>query len=126
MTEADPAEPAVGSVDPDCLFCRIVAGSIPSDKVSETSTTFAFRDIAPQAPTHILVVPKRHVTDVAELARHHEGLLGDLTRAVADIADAEGVSDYRVVFNRGAGAGQTVFHVHAHLLAGRPLQWPPG
>jgi histidine triad (HIT) family protein len=115
-------------MEADCLFCRIVAGEIPADVVSDTARTLAFRDIAPQAPTHVLVVPKGHYRDVAELAAADPGLAAELLVESARIAVQEGVgaSGYRIVLNTGAGAGQSVFHVHAHVLGGRPLTWPPG
>jgi histidine triad (HIT) family protein len=111
----------------DCLFCKIVAGEIPADVVHETATTFAFRDINPQAPTHVIVVPREHYANAAELGTNGGALAGDVLAAAGAIAAAEGVTDgYRLVFNTGAGAGQTVFHVHCHVLGGRPLTWPPG
>ena len=113
---------------PDCLFCRIVAGDIPATVVHETESTLAFRDINPQAPTHVLVIPKAHHADAAALARVDPHLAADLLRVAGLIAEAEGITEsgYRTVFNTGAGAGQTVFHVHLHLLGGRGLTWPPG
>jgi histidine triad (HIT) family protein len=110
----------------DCLFCRIVAGEIPSSKVDETDRFLAFRDINPQAPTHVLAIPKQHVASLNEAG--DAPLLGELLLFARDIARAEGLADegYRVVVNTNAGAGQTVFHIHAHLLGGRPLRWPPG
>jgi histidine triad (HIT) family protein len=115
-------------VTTDCLFCRIVAGDIPATVVHETESTLAFRDINPQAPTHILVIPKAHHADAAAVATADPQLAADLLRVAGLIADAEGISEsgYRAVFNTGAGAGQTVFHVHLHLLGGRGLTWPPG
>ena len=112
----------------DCLFCRLVAGEIPATIVHETESTVAFRDINPQAPTHVLVIPKAHHTDAATLATADPALAADLLRVAGLIAEAEGIagSGYRAVFNTGAGAGQTVFHVHLHLLGGRDLTWPPG
>ena len=113
--------------DPDCLFCRIVAGEIPSTRVYETDAVYAFADISPQAPVHVLVVPKDHHRDAGSLGAQDPALAGRLLEAAAAVAEQQGVSDggYRVVFNTGAGAGQTVFHVHAHVLGGRPLGWPP-
>ena len=112
----------------DCLFCAIVAGEIPATKVLETDRILAFRDINPQAPTHVLVIPKTHYPDVAALAAEDAALLGEVIDAVQQVAVADGVAEtgYRVVFNTGAEAGQTVPHVHGHLLGGRVLTWPPG
>ncbi|MFI7613968.1 histidine triad nucleotide-binding protein [Nonomuraea terrae] len=112
----------------DCLFCKIVAKEIPAEIVHETGRTLAFRDINPQAPTHVLVVPKQHHPDAAALARADDGLADDVLKTAHAVAVQEGVAEggYRVVFNTGPGAGQTVFHVHAHVLGGRPLTWPPG
>lgn len=110
----------------DCLFCRIVAGEIPAEVVHTTARTVAFRDINAQAPTHVLVVPKGHYADAAALASGDPEASAELVIAAAAIAAAEGHDDYRLVFNTGAGAGQTVFHTHLHLLAGRPMNWPPG
>ena len=112
----------------ECLFCAIVAGEIPATKVLETDLILAFRDINPQAPTHVLVVPKAHYPDVAALAAADAALLGEVIDAARQVAADEGVAEagYRVVFNTGAEAGQTVPHVHAHVLGGRSLGWPPG
>ena len=112
----------------DCLFCAIAAGEIPATKVLETDRILAFRDINPQAPTHVLVIPKAHYPDVAALAAADAALLGEVIDGVQQIAAADGVAEtgYRVVFNTGPQAGQTVFHAHAHMLGGRPLAWPPG
>lgn len=110
----------------DCLFCKIVAGEIPGDIVHTTERTVAFRDIDPQAPTHVLVVPKAHFANAAELASGDPDASAELLTTAAAIAAAEGHDDYRLVFNTGPGAGQTVFHTHVHLLAGRSLTWPPG
>ena len=111
-----------------CLFCRIIAGEIPSSKVYEDDEVFAFNDINPQAPLHVLVVPKRHIATVNDLAPGDEALVGTLVRRAAAIAAENGYAErgYRTVFNCNAEAGQTVFHVHLHLLAGRRLGWPPG
>lgn len=113
---------------PDCLFCKIVAGDVPAEMVAESGRTIAFRDINPQAPTHVLIVPKDHHPDLAALASADGGVLAELAAQAGRVAEAEGIADsgYRVVFNTGAGAGQTVFHVHAHVLGGRPMAWPPG
>ena len=112
----------------ECLFCAIVAGEIPATTVLETDRILAFRDINPQAPTHVLVIPKEHYPDVSALAAADGGLLGEVITGVRRVAETEGVSEhgYRVVFNTGAHAGQTVPHVHGHLLGGRSLTWPPG
>jgi histidine triad (HIT) family protein len=110
-----------------CLFCKIVAGEIPADVVHETATTLAFRDIEPQAPTHVLVIPRTHQPDIATLAAAEPEAAVDLLNAVAEVAKQEGLSDgYRLVFNTGAQAQQTVFHVHAHVIGGRDMTWPPG
>jgi histidine triad (HIT) family protein len=112
----------------DCLFCAIVAGEIPATLVVETDRVLAFRDINPQAPIHVVVISKTHYPDVAALAAADDALLGELLRQAHHAATAEGIgtSGYRVVFNTGAHAGQEVPHVHAHLLGGRSLTWPPG
>jgi histidine triad (HIT) family protein len=113
--------------DPDCLFCKIVAGEIPSDRVLETDDVIAFRDIAPQAPTHVLVIPRRHIPDAHALTDGDRPLLAALFDAVRRIADEAGLErGYRVVTNVGPESGQTVFHLHLHLLGGRPMAWPPG
>lgn len=115
-----------GEPQDDCLFCKIIAGTIPSTIVRETETTLAFRDVNPQAPTHVLVVPKAHHKDAATLASAAPELAADVLREAQAVADAEDLDSYRIVFNTGAGAGQTVWHAHAHVLGGRSLQWPPG
>ena len=108
-----------------CLFCRIVRGEIPAKIVREDAHTVAFRDIDPKAPTHILVIPKEHVASLDEAT--DPTLVGRLSLAAAEIARSEGLTGgYRTVVNTGAGAGQTVFHLHLHLLGGRKLTWPPG
>jgi histidine triad (HIT) family protein len=113
--------------DPDCLFCKIVAGDVPSEKVAETDHALAFRDITPQAPTHILVIPKVHSPTLPELAGDHpESAIAVLTLA-RSVAEQEGILDgYRLVGNNGARAQQSVFHAHAHVLGGRDFRWPPG
>lgn len=110
----------------NCLFCKIICGEIPSNKVYEDETVFAFRDINPQAPTHVLVIPKTHVNSVAEAT--DPALMGKVVLAAASIARQEGLEEggYRLVCNHGPNAGQTVFHIHVHLLGGRSLGWPPG
>ncbi|HEU4811140.1 MAG TPA: histidine triad nucleotide-binding protein [Nocardioides sp.] len=112
--------------DPGCLFCRIVAGDIPGEIVHVTERTVAFRDINAQAPTHVLVVPRAHYRDAAALAAGDPETAAEMLTTAASIAAAEGHDDYRMVFNTGAGAGQSVFHAHLHVLAGRALTWPPG
>jgi len=110
----------------DCLFCKIVAGEIPAEIVSTTEHTVAFRDISPQAPTHVLVVPRIHSADAASLAIDSPEAAAALLVETRRIAVAAGHDSYRLVFNTGADAGQTVFHAHGHVLAGRDLTWPPG
>jgi histidine triad (HIT) family protein len=117
----------MSAVDPDCLFCKIAGGEIPADVVAETDLSLAFRDLNPQAPTHVLVIPRRHSPTLPELADDDPASAADvltLTRQVALDAGIEG--GYRVVFNNGEAAGQSVFHAHAHVLGGRPFTWPPG
>jgi histidine triad (HIT) family protein len=110
----------------DCLFCQVVSGELPADIVLEGAAVIAFRDINPQAPTHVLVVPRDHYPDVAALAAADPAVLAELVLVGRQVATAEGHDDYRLVFNTGVGAGQSVFHVHGHVLAGRPMSWPPG
>jgi len=113
--------------DADCIFCKIVAGEVPADVVHRTDTTIAFRDLEPQAPTHVLVIPVRHYPDVAAVAAAEPELAADLLAAVGAIAKQEGLDDgYRTVFNTGALAHQTVFHAHLHVLGKRRMTWPPG
>lgn len=110
-----------------CLFCRIIAGEIPSKMVFEDEVTYAFRDINPQAPTHVLVVPRKHIASLAEATADDERLLGYLHLIAARIADSEGLGNgFRTVINTGPDGGQTVDHVHVHLLGGRSMHWPPG
>lgn len=111
---------------PDCLFCRIVRKEIPAQLVHEDADTVAFKDIDPKAPTHVLIVPKRHIGKLAEAKPEDAELLGRIQLVAAKIAADGGLDSYRLVVNNGPGAGQTVFHVHYHLVGGRPLQWPPG
>lgn len=113
---------------PDCLFCQIVAGDIPAQRVLESDRTLAFRDINPQAPVHVLVVPKEHYPDAAALAGADSGLLDEVVAQAHRVAVGEGIDrdGYRLVFNTGERAGQTVAHAHAHVLGGRAMTWPPG
>ena len=113
---------------PDCLFCGIVAGDVAATQVLESARTLAFRDVNPQAPTHVLVIPKEHHLSVASLASAGGGLLDEVITQAHNVAIAEGAGEagYRVVFNTGREGGQTVRHVHAHVLGGRPMTWPPG
>jgi len=110
----------------DCLFCGIVAGEIPSDIVHTTERTVAFRDVNAQAPTHVLVVPKEHYANAAELAAGDPVAMAELVTCAHAVATAEGHDDYRLVLNTGPDAGQSVFHTHLHLLGGRSMTWPPG
>ena len=111
----------------DCLFCKIVAGEIPADKIYEDGDLIAFWDISPQAPKHFLVIPKKHISGPSEIKAGDEQLLGKIMRIGAQLAAENDIGDaFRVVFNNGAGAGQTVFHIHMHILGGRPMNWPPG
>lgn len=110
---------------PDCIFCSIVSGDIPADRVYEDATTVAFRDTNPQAPTHVLVVPREHFVDLPDLARDAVAAAGWLA-GIRGAAEALGVREFRTVCNTGAGVGQSVYHVHAHVLAGRSMGWPPG
>jgi len=112
----------------DCLFCKIIAGQIQSRFVYEDHELVAIRDINPQAPLHTLIIPRRHIATLNDLEPHDDALVGSMTRAAATIAKEHGYAElgYRTVFNTNAGAGQTIFHIHMHLLAGRGLGWPPG
>ena len=112
----------------DCLFCRIAANEIPADFVEQDSRSFVIRDINPQAPTHLLVIPREHLESLDDASQKDEALLGHLLRMAARVANAAGLEEdgYRTVINTGAGAGQSVFHVHLHVIGGRPLSWPPG
>jgi histidine triad (HIT) family protein len=109
-----------------CIFCRIIAGEIPSAKVAETSTAIAIRDVAPAAPVHVLVIPKVHITSLADAT--DSALLGELVTLAAAVARSEGIdsSGYRTVINTGADGGQSVSHLHLHVLGGRAMGWPPG
>ncbi len=111
-----------------CVFCRIVAGDDPAQVVHATDSIVAFRDLNPQAPTHIQIIPKEHVESAAELEERHAGMLADVFQAAAHLAKAEGIerTGWRLVTNIGPDGGQHVFHLHFHLLGGRPMGWPPG
>ena len=112
----------------ECLFCKMVSGAIPCDKVYENEYVLAFRDIDPKAPTHILIIPKKHITTLNEINENDQDLLGELLLTAKKIAKDEGIdtSGYRTVFNCNSDGGQTVFHIHMHLLGGRQMAWPPG
>ncbi|HEY7465013.1 MAG TPA: histidine triad nucleotide-binding protein [Candidatus Limnocylindria bacterium] len=112
--------------DADCLFCRIAAGEIPAEIVRSDDQVVVFRDINPKAPTHLLAIPRRHIASAAELTDQDGPLLAALFGTLRDLAAEAGVGGYRIVTNVGPDAGQSVFHVHFHLLAGRSMAWPPG
>ena len=116
------------TADPTCLFCRIVAGEIPATKVHDDDLVFAFRDIAPRAPTHILVIPRDHIASAADLSEADGTMLGRLFAVAAGLARDEDIEEggYRLVSNVGRWGGQSVDHLHFHLLGGRPFSWPPG
>ena len=113
---------------PACIFCRIIAGDIPSTRVYEDEWIVAFNDQNPQAPMHVLIVPREHVATLNELAAGHDALVGSMVRRAAALAAERGFAEggYRTVFNCNAAAGQTVFHIHLHVLGGRTMTWPPG
>lgn len=112
----------------DCIFCKIAAGDIPSDVVYQDEDVLAFRDLSPQAPTHILVIPKRHISTLNDIEPGDGELIGKMYLAAKEIAKAEGIDEagYRTVFNCNAAGGQAVYHLHLHVLGGRQMQWPPG
>jgi histidine triad (HIT) family protein len=112
----------------DCLFCKILDGEIPADVIYESDAAIAFRDINPQAPTHVLIIPRRHIASINDLEEADREVVGSLYIAAQEIAQQEGIAEtgYRAVMNCGEGAGQTVFHIHMHVLGGRALGWPPG
>lgn len=114
--------------DQSCLFCRIVAKEVPADFVHQDDSAVVIRDINAQAPTHLLVIPRAHIESLDDASHKDEGLLGHLLRLAARVANGAGLAEggYRVVINNGAGAGQSVFHLHMHVLGGRPMNWPPG
>ena len=112
----------------NCLFCKILEGEIPAELIYESETAVAFRDINPQAPTHVLVIPRKHISTINDIEFDDETIIGSLYSAAQAIATAEGIADagYRTVMNCNEGAGQSVFHIHLHVLGGRQLSWPPG
>ena len=112
----------------DCLFCKIVSGEIPCDKIHENDKLIAFRDIDPKAPTHILVIPKKHIRSINELEISDQSLAGDILLSAKEIAKIENIesSGYRIIFNTNSDGGQTVYHIHMHVMGGRQLHWPPG
>ena len=112
----------------DCLFCQIIKGEIPADIVHQDERCLAFRDINPQAPVHVLIIPREHLESLDDASQKEEALIGHLLRVAARVANEQGLSEsgYRTVINTGAGAGQSVFHLHVHVLGGRSLNWPPG
>lgn len=112
----------------DCLFCKIIAGDIPANIVFENESTLAFRDINPQAPTHVLVIPRRHISTINDLGEDDRSLIGEMFLAAKQVAENEGIAEegYRTVMNCNRAAGQTVFHIHLHVVGGRDLDWPPG
>jgi histidine triad (HIT) family protein len=118
----------IPNMSENCLFCRIIAGEIPSARVHEDDICIAFSDISPQAPTHLLIVPREHISSLDEARGGHRETLGHLLLTAAEIARSKGFADdgYRVVINTNADGGQTVFHIHVHLLGGRPFVFPPG
>ena len=128
MSDAGDSRASTRERDPGCIFCRIVAGEIPSTRVAEDDTVIAFRDIAPKAPTHVLVVSREHIPSAAELTDADGPLLGRMFATIADIARAEGIAErgYRIVTNVGVWGGQSVDHLHFHLMGGRQLSWPSG
>jgi histidine triad (HIT) family protein len=110
----------------DTIFGRILRGEIPSDEVFSDDLCLAFRDVNPQAPVHVLVIPREPIAQLGQAAEEHQALLGHLLLVAARVARQEGLESWRTVINSGAGAGQTVFHLHLHVIGGRPLAWPPG
>ena len=112
----------------DCLFCKMISGEIPCDIVYEDESVFAFRDIDPKAPTHILLIPRKHIRSINELGESERNLAGELLLTAKKIAKDEGIdkSGFRTIFNTNSDGGQTVFHIHMHILGGRKMAWPPG
>ncbi|MFM7361229.1 MAG: histidine triad nucleotide-binding protein [Cyanobium sp.] len=122
-SDALPSEQAAGG---DTIFGRILRGEIPCDALYSDERCLAFRDVAPQAPVHVLVIPREPIPELADAEERHRDLLGHLLLVAAKVAKQEGLSGWRTVINSGAEAGQTVFHLHVHVIGGRPLAWPPG
>ena len=116
------------SPDPDCIFCKIVGGQIPAGIVFKNDQVTAFRDVNPQMPVHVLVVPNQHIANTEALEPQHDAIVGTVVRAAREVARLEGLSErgYRAVFNTGPDASNTVAHLHLHVLGGRPMSWPPG
>ncbi|MCW8831583.1 MAG: histidine triad nucleotide-binding protein [Gammaproteobacteria bacterium] len=112
----------------DCLFCKILDGEIPCDRVYENEHVIAFRDVNPQAPTHVLVIPHQHISTVNDLTEENKNIVGEMMLAAQAVAKQEGIEEtgYRLIMNCNEGAGQTVFHIHLHILGGRIMRWPPG
>jgi histidine triad (HIT) family protein len=122
----EPAPDRDPTYDPDCLFCKIAAGEIPSDRVHEDDQVVVFRDINPRAPTHVLAISRRHIPSADDLTDADGDLLAALFSAMRKVAADAGLKGYRIVTNVGPESGQSVFHLHFHLLGGRPMSWPPG
>lgn len=118
----------MSDINEQCLFCKILAGDITADIVYESDSAIAFRDINPKAPTHVLIIPRKHIATINDIGEGDHAIVGSLYSAAREIAAAEGLTDegYRAVMNCNEAAGQTVFHIHLHLLGGRKLSWPPG
>jgi histidine triad (HIT) family protein len=118
----------MSDLNQDCLFCKILSGDIPADIIHESEATIAFRDINPKAPTHVLIIPRKHIATINDITEDEHEIVGNLYSSAQAIASAEGIAEegYRVVMNCNEAAGQTVFHIHLHLLGGRALGWPPG
>ncbi|MCX5949235.1 MAG: histidine triad nucleotide-binding protein [Cyanobacteria bacterium] len=128
MSSESSAAPAASGVSAsgDTIFGRILRGEIPCDAVHSDELCLAFRDVAPQAPVHVLVIPREPIAQLSEATAEHQALLGHLLLVAAQVARQEGLNSWRTVINSGAEAGQTVFHLHVHVIGGRPLAWPPG
>jgi histidine triad (HIT) family protein len=112
----------------DCLFCKIIAGEVPSQPAAESERAYAFYDIAPQAPVHVLIIPREHITSADEVAASHDGIIDEMVLLAQEVAQKEGIreSGYRLVMNVGVDGQMTVAHLHLHVLGGRRMEWPPG